>query len=153
MTATAQDARIAAICAALAQGVSRRGACALAGISADTLYRWMHEDRTCSDAVARAEAAFEQTCISALKRPFEDAASPGEAARAAQWALSHHPQLRADWGERLDVRLLDDEQLMRLLSAAEGRGVQRGTAAEPAIDADFTPAGELPPGTDADSQG
>lgn len=142
-TQTHRQAHIEDLCEALALGVSRRAACALAGISHETLYRWLQDGQTDADGVtvrdriARAEAECERAAVKALRSPW-DGKEPGEAARAAEAFLKRHPRTRAEWGDRLDVRVLDDDTLLRLLQATEARDVQRIPDGQ-TVDGEFLP--------------
>jgi hypothetical protein len=55
------DARVEAILNALRQGCTRRAAAAVGGIHHSTLYEWMTNDPTLTDAVERAEGEAEAT--------------------------------------------------------------------------------------------
>jgi transposase-like protein len=59
-------ARLSKMREALVKGLSITGVCGLVGISRETFYRWMREERDFYDMVTQAQAQFEQTCIDTI---------------------------------------------------------------------------------------
>jgi len=78
----------------LEQGMTRRGACALAGISEVTFRSWMAEKHEFLTLVQRAEAKFEQDMVAGIRREPKGKA----------WLLER--RLRRDWQPpKLDVQV------------------------------------------------
>lgn len=69
----------------LQEGMTRRGACALAGITEQTFNNWMHEGNGFLELVQRAESQFEHDMVAGIK------AHP----KGKMWLLER--RLRKDW--------------------------------------------------------
>jgi len=112
-----QPARKKAILAALKVGNTRRAACLAVGVTADTLYRWMRDDQTFSDAVAAKEAEAEMECVKVIRGAAADGIWT-----AAAWWLERNPRTKNDWrrSDELDLRKLTVEQLLELERACAG---------------------------------
>lgn len=96
--------RQAALLEALAQGQTRRGACAIAGVSYQTFYNALSDDSVFFDAVEAAEAEAEATAISvAVDWP------PSDKADARYW-LKH--RRRADWGDHAHIETSGEQRLI-----------------------------------------
>lgn len=118
---TLRNGKKAAVLEALRNGNTRRAACRAVGICPDTLYRWMREDPTLSDAILKAEAEAEQFFLGHIKK-----AAP-ESWQAAAWYLER--RLPQDYARKDTLTLLQklgaelnklpDDQL---LAAALGGG-------------------------------
>ena len=106
------DARRTAILEALRLGNTRRASAQAAGVSPDTLYRWMAADTAFSDAVTRAESEAEFYLVQCIRN-----AAPTDW-RAGESLLKR--RFRAEWGDTLDLRKLDDATILRLLDAEAG---------------------------------
>lgn len=141
------DERVSRIVRALADGNTRRAACLGNGVSEDTFAIWMREYSDFSDAVTLAEFEAEQRYVSSLKKAAfghqatktkrtTKADGSVEEVRETVWefdwkaAESWLKRRRPDeWGDRVDVRQLPDDALVRLLNRAAGRrGLGEGTA-------------------------
>lgn len=111
----ARDARQKAILDALGKGNTRRAAAAYAGCGHDSLYRWMRDDRTFSDAVLKAEADAEMESVRIVR------AAGIMSWQAAAWFLERNPRTKQDWKrpDELDLRKLTVEQLLALERALE----------------------------------
>lgn len=89
---------------ALEEGLPRRFACALAGISQDSLARWLDKYADFATAVAKSEAIAVQQALATIRRAGDDGSW-----QARAWQLERtHPQ---EFG-RLD-RLQIDVELRR----------------------------------------
>lgn len=112
-----QPARKKAILEALKAGNTRRAACRAVGVNADTLYRWMQEDPTFSDAVSAKEAEAEMECVRIIRGAAKDGLWT-----AAAWWLERNPRTKMDWKriDELDLRKLTVEQLLELERACSG---------------------------------
>ncbi len=112
-----------AILDALKMGNTRRASAAYAGIATSTFYLWMKENRTFSDAVTHAEAIAEVGHVGVLAK----SAISGDWRASLEWLKRRR---RIEWGDTLDIRKLDDETLLRLLTLAEGGEEEGDTAPE-----------------------
>jgi hypothetical protein len=114
------DARVEALLGALRVGNTRRAACAHAGLSPDTFYRWLSADRTFSDAVKRAEGEAEARFLTQIAK----AATNGTWQAAAWWLERRLP---AEYGQRarLDVHVELEAEVRQLALSA---GVDYATA-------------------------
>jgi hypothetical protein len=106
------NAKQNAIIWALQLGNTRRAASGFAGVSPDTFYRWMSENRTFSDAVEIAESTAEVGYVAVLAT----AAQKGSVRAAIEWLKRRR---RPEWGDKLDITKLDDETLLRLLGSED----------------------------------
>jgi len=142
------------ICANLAEGMARKGACALARVSYEAMLVWLREGRKqreaganaedggCSSAtpispylqflldVEDAEAGVEKKCVATLMR----ACATGDVGAARYWL---NVRRKASWKEpnsriehrgsiKLEYEKLSDEELEERIKAIEAR---RGTRA------------------------
>ena len=128
---------------ALKTGNTRRASAAYGGISEDTLARWIESNAGFAEQVELAEAECEVAMAAIIRKAAlgqtvkkTKTTKTAEATitvveevfeydwRAAETWLKRRK--RADWGDSIDVRRLDDETLIRLLERdAQARG---GTA-------------------------
>lgn len=99
----------------LKMGNTRRASAAAAGVHHDTFYEWLRKNPTFSDAVARAEAIPEVGHVAVIA----NAAIKGDWRASLEWLKRRR---RTEWGDAIDVSKLTDDQLLRLLKAAEGSG-------------------------------
>lgn len=93
---------------ALRQGSTRRRACALAGISEDTLARWQRENADFAGAVIKAENQAELTFVKTLLK----AAKRGDVRAAKFWLERRRPQ---EWGVSQAVRALVSKEIEGML--------------------------------------
>ena len=138
MTPTLRYGKRAAVLEALRQGNTRRAACQAVSISPDTLYRWMAEERTLSDAVQKAESEAEFEAIKHVKAAFS------ESWQAAAWWLER--RRRDDFGrnEKLtviqqaakEIANLSDEQLAGIAYGDDPAQVGPGGTPAPGDSAD-----------------
>jgi hypothetical protein len=144
------EARARKICAAIAKGNTRRVAAALAGIDESTLYEWANQypefSKSLDHADAKAEAGyagiFRKAALGyAATRTRTTVKADGMAEtvtethrefdwRAAEsWLKRRRPD---DWGDKIDVKQLPDDALIRLLNrATRQRGMEAGPADPP----------------------
>lgn len=135
------------ICKAVARGVSRVGAAALAGISPSTLHAWQNEFPEFSDGIEKADARFEAACIASICKA-------GRKTRnwtANAWLLERKLPFRYGKVDRhlLHATARDDGALPDELIAAIGRALGVTGKLEPigalplptedAIDVDILP--------------
>lgn len=105
--------KVDAILNDLRNGCTRKGAAEANAISRSELYLWMKRYRTFRTQVEEAEAVAERGMTEVVRR----AASKGEWKAAIEWLKRRR---RADWGDSIDVRKVDDDTLLRLLELAGG---------------------------------
>ena len=99
---------------ALRKGNTRRAACAVADVTPETFYVRLRENLTFSDDVTRAENEAEAFYAGVLKT-----AAPDDWRAAESWLKRRR---RDDWGDRLDLGKLTDEQVIRLLESEAATG-------------------------------
>lgn len=104
------------ICDTLARGVTRQAAALEAGIDRDTFYDWLLTRDGFSDRVARAEAKAEVKLTETVFSSGTDGETAGDWRPAIEWLKRRR---RADYGDTLDVRKLDDETILRMIAAAQ----------------------------------
>ncbi len=111
------DARQEAILKALRLGNTRTTAAAYAGVSRETLYAWMRESLTFSDAVIEAEASAEVGHVECIAK----AASKGSWMASAWWLERRRPK---QWREikTLDIRNIPTETLIAILESEDSGG-------------------------------
>lgn len=130
--------RVKRILALLKSGNTRTCAANASGISKETFYEWLREFPDFADAVTRAESEAEAAHVATIKRAAtvhkvverrttvsdKDGTTTIEVVRyeydwrAAETWLKR--RRRADWGDSIDVRKLDDDTLLRLLALEDG---------------------------------
>ncbi len=114
------QARQDAILERLKAGSTRSAAAESVGVHRSQMTRWVEKHATFATAVLRAEAEAEIR-YTAL---FAKGAQEGDWRAAESWLKRRRPE---EWGDRLDVRQLSDELLVRFLNRAAD---QRGAPAE-----------------------
>lgn len=93
-------------------GNTRRADCTAAGLHPATFYRWLKKKARFCDAVTRAEAIPEVGHVAVIA----NAAIKGDWRASLEWLKRRR---RTEWGDTIDVSKLSDEQLLRLIQAAE----------------------------------
>jgi hypothetical protein len=97
----------AKICELLAAGNNRKTAVGAIGIHYSTFCDWLREFPEFSEAVERAEHEAEAYYVSVLHRCAQK-----DWRAALEWLKR---QRRAEWGDRIDIGNISDEQLLRML--------------------------------------
>jgi plasmid stabilization system protein ParE len=125
------DAIAQVICDKIAKGVTRAAAAEAAGISRETLQDWMRERDAFAYLVARADAEAEIAYSEALFAAATDTANAkGDGKMAVEWLKRRR---RADYGDTLDVRKLDDDTILRMLHASQQQDAAITEDGQPAI--------------------
>lgn len=113
------------VCQALAAGNTRRASCQYAGISEDSLARYLQASADFAEAVRKAEADAEVRHVANIAK----AANDGTWTASAWWLERRQP---ADWGrkDRIDLNLLkaSNDDLVSLLTGGT-EDVAEGTPA------------------------
>lgn len=97
----------------IGQGVTKSAACAVVGISRDTMYEWVKRFPDAHDRLTRAELKSR----SKVEGKFFVDATDGEDWRAREaWLKRRYPDT---WGDKLDLRRVDDDTLRRLYAVTQ----------------------------------
>jgi len=118
-----------AIIKAVSAGATLDAAAGSAGVSYDTFNRWMKRGAKASSGefcefykavtIAAAQVRVNMASTIAL------AAAKGDAKAAIEWLKRRDP---AQWGDRLQLSRMTDDELLRLIAIAESGGLIGGSA-------------------------
>jgi hypothetical protein len=103
-------------------GATRRDAAGAAGISYETFRVWMKEDSAFSVSVSEAEC--ECGALMAARIYAEAMRANGDAKYALEWLKRRR---RAEWGDRIDITKLTNEQIIALLEEDGDSGQREET--------------------------
>jgi transposase-like protein len=105
-----------AICDHLEKGLTKRAACALVDVNEETFRWWCDTREIFLQMVARAEAKAEEMFTEVLVKAVGGTQGQADYRAGVEWLKRRR---RADYGDTIDVRKLDDETILRMLHASQ----------------------------------